>query len=142
MRTVVITCTVLCTLSLLSRHNTLPSECLDHQVWRCDNTTTELGNLTEVTRRTHELLEKNHLAHILCYGALFCTLRQSAILAGDVDFCITTDEQEYIEQSDFQRQLNSSGISLLYDPHEGVYHVTYGQAQCKLVVFEYSKDYH
>ena len=142
---VLVTLVLLFIFLLIVKLNSLTSndKWYHHPVTKCNHTRDELDDLIEVTKRTHILLGKQRIDHILCYGALFGALRQESILPWDhdVDFCIISDDLEYIEEGYLIRLFKFEGIDLKYDMQEGVYHATYKSARSDLVVFEYSEDY-
>ncbi len=109
----------------------------------CSYPSEQVNASIELAIKVDQLLERQKIAHVLCYGSLWGALRREDMLPwdDDIDFCIWNEDVQKLDEAYLYRLFQKEGMILTYDTTYGEYTVYYKTARAELVVFELSDDY-
>ena len=97
----------------------------------------------ELAAIVNRVLDREVIAHTLCYGSLWGALREKDMLPydPDVEFCVYNEDLGKVDEQYFYRIFRKEGVGISYGAYDGVYSLTYGKATGELVLFELSDDF-
>ncbi|XP_050391690.2 uncharacterized protein LOC126810586 [Patella vulgata] len=96
----------------------------------CKTPASQIHDMVELTFLLHNILDKLHVPHVLCFGTLWGALRNNEILPWDnnVDICAHSKDFSHATSSDMIDSLKDHGAVAVYNSRYGYFEIKYKQA--------------